>query len=193
MGVLLDKTVGKAVNALFNGAVKGVSATAKGVGKATMAVGGVSSKVVTKVGEGAIDAGKAIAGTSVKGVKGAGKMLTKELSEEALENATLYERVAGRKLNAGGIAVVAGGTMLASTINAAATSGKSAKLGHVSVGENLDRLVSYDGSGALNKINEMSGGDYEVMSDIVSNTFNNPNQFGATGDIVFALHNMREG
>ena len=31
------------------------------------------------------------------------------------------------------------------------------------------------------------------MQDIVKNSFDNVNQAGVSGDIVFALHNMREG
>ena len=121
--------------------------------------------------------------------------LTKNLSDDALESASLYERMAGKKLNAGGIALVTGGTMLATTVNGAANYGinKSAKLGDISIGENLDRLISYDGSGFVEGINKISGGNPEIMQDIVKNSFDNVNQMGVSGDIVFALHNMREG
>ena len=44
------------------------------------------------------------------------------------------------------------------------------KLGYTSVGENLDRLVSYDGSGFIDNINKISNGDPEIMQDIVKNT-----------------------
>ena len=134
--------------------------------------------------------------TGAKAVnKFAGKKLTRELTGEMLENATLYERMVGKKLNAGGVALVTGGTMLASTVGAVTNGGisKTAKLGDISVGENLDRLISYDGSGFVEGINKISGGNPEVMQDIVKNTFKNENQIGVSGDIVFALHNMREG
>ena len=113
-----------------------------------------------------------------------------------MEDQTLYGRLVGRSLNAGGVAALTAGTMGVTTLNAMVDNvdnSRVAKLGHVSAGENLDRLVSYDGSGFMNRINDISGGDPEVMSDIVSNTFTEPNQFGANGSIVFALHNMREG
>ena len=131
---------------------------------------------------------------AAKTVKRSG-ILTKELSEEALEGASLYERMAGKKLNAGGMALVTGGTMLATTVGTTSNIGinKSAKLGDISIGENFDRMISYDGSGFIEGINRISGGNTEVMQDIVENTFDNPNQFGVSGDIVFALHNMREG
>lgn len=169
--------------------------TLKGALKATMAVGGISEKVITGIGKGTMKATKigAKAGKFVGGK--AGKRLTKELTGNALENATLYERMVGKKLTAGGVAALTIGTMAVSTGEAIADNGMSKinKLGYTSVGDNLDRLVSYDGSGFIENINQVSNGDPEIMQDIVKNSFNNVNQFGASGDIVFALHNMREG
>lgn len=169
--------------------------TLKGALKATMAVGEASEKVFTGIGKGTMK----VAGIGAKAGKftgsKAGKYLTKELTGDALENATLYERMVGKKLTAGGIAALTVGTMAVSTGEAIADNGMSKfnKLGYTSVGDNLDRLVSYDGSGFVEGINQISNGDPEVMQDIVKNSFDNLNQFGASGDIVFALHNMREG
>lgn len=134
-------------------------------------------------------------GLATKILSKAGKHLTKELSGEALKNATLYERMVGKKLTAGGVAALTVGAMAVSTGEAIADNGMSKfnKLGYTSVGDNLDRLVSYDGSGFIDNINKISNGDPEIMQDIVKNSFNKVNQFGASGDIVFALHNMREG
>lgn len=195
MGTLMDKTVGKAVNFVFNGALKGAKTAVKGTAKATMAVGGVSEKIVEGVGNATISTAKTIGKAGKKVGKLTNKTLTKELTGKALENATLYERMVGKKLNAGGIAALTVGTMAVSTGEAIADNGMSKfnKLGYTSVGDNLDRLVSYDGSGFIENINQVSNGDPEIMQDIVKNSFNNVNQFGASGDIVFALHNMREG
>lgn len=195
MGEILEKTLGKAVNFAFNGAIKGAKATAKGVGKATMAIGGVSEKLVDTTGKAVIKAAKAGGKAGNGARKLASKTLTKELTGEALENATLYERTVGKKLNKAGVLAVTGATIGASTIGAVLDNGMSKyqKLGYTSVGDNLDRLVSYDGSGFIENINKVSNGDPEVMQDIVKNSFDNVNQFGASGDIVFALHNMREG
>lgn len=195
MGVLMDKTVGKAVNFVFNGALKGTKTAVKGAAKATMAVGGVSEKLVEDVGNATIGTAKAVGKVGKKTGKLANKTLTKELTGKTLENATLYERTVGKKLNAAGIGVAAGATMAISTGGAMLENGGSRfqKIGYTSVGENLDRLVSYDGSGFINNINKVSNGDPEVMQDIVKNSFNNVNQTGVSGDIVFALHNMREG
>lgn len=114
-------------------------------------------------------------------------------SSRRLEDATFYERVMGKKLNAKGVGIATGVTMGVSTVGAALGSSKPAKLGYVSAGENLDRLISYDGSGFVKNINQISNGDPEVMQDIVKNSFDEVNQAGVSGDIVFALHNMREG
>ena len=195
MGTLMDKTVGKAVNFVFNGALKGAKTAVKGTAKATMAVGGVSEKIVEGVGNATINTAKAAGKVGKKVGKLTNKTLTKELTGKTLENATLYERAVGKKLNAAGVGVAIGATMVVSTGEAIADNGMSKfnKLGYTSVGENLDRLVSYDGSGFVENINQVSNGDPEIMQDIVKNSFNNVNQFGASGDIVFALHNMREG
>lgn len=195
MGTLMDKTVGKAVNFVFNGALKGTKTAVKGTAKATMAVGGVSEKIVEGVGNATISTAKTIGKAGKKVGKLTNKTLTKELTGKALENATLYERAVGKKLNAAGVGVAIGATMAVSTGKAIADNGMSKfnKLGYTSVGDNLDRLVSYDGSGFIENINQVSNGDPEIMQDIVKNSFNNVNQFGASGDIVFALHNMREG
>lgn len=195
MGVLMDKTIGKAVNFVFNGALKGTKAAIKGTGKVLDTVGGVSEKIVDGVGNATIGAAKTAGKIGKSTGKLANKTLTKELTGEALENATFYERTIGKKLNAGGVAALTIGTMAVSTGEAIADNGMSKfnKLGYTSVGDNLDRLVSYDGSGFIENINQVSNGDPEIMQDIVKNSFNNVNQFGASGDIVFALHNMREG
>lgn len=169
--------------------------TAKTIGFASNVLGEVGEKAVTATGHLATGTIKGTGKASVNVGKKVGKALTR-VPKEAMEDQTLYGRLVGRSLNAGGVAALTAGTMGISTINAmvdGVDNSKVAKLGYVSAGENLDRLVSYDGSGFMNRINDISGGDSEVMSDIVSNTFSEPNQFGANGSIVFALHNMREG
>lgn len=114
-------------------------------------------------------------------------------SSRRLEDATFYERVMGKKLNAKGVAVATSATIGVSTVGAMMDSSKPNNLGKISIEENLDRLISIDGSGFVEQANQLSGGDPEIMSDIVKHSFNSPNQWGASGDLVFALHNMREG
>lgn len=195
---LIDKTLGKAVNFTFNSVVKGGNTLLKGAS----ALGDVSEKAVTGLGKGAIGLTK-ITSTIGEGIgKGAkvvgdatGVHIATDIAEDAMADQTLYGRLIGKTLNPAGVGLLTVGTMGVSTVNAVAQNGgeKLASLGYVEAGENLDRLISYDGSGFMNRINEVSGGDTEVMNDIVSNTFTEANQFGADGSIVFALHNMREG
>lgn len=158
---------------------------------------GLVKKILKGAGKKVIrGTGKVIGGTG----KAIGNAITDDLVEGAakasrkLEDATFYERIIGKKLNAKGVALATVGTMGVSTAGAIITNGsKTNKLGYISVGDNLDRLVSYDGSGFINNINTISGGDTEVMQDIVRHSFDKPNQISTSGDIVFALHNMREG
>jgi hypothetical protein len=126
-------------------------------------------------------------------VDGLGKSVIKDIPEEAMENQTFYGRLIGKQLTPGGLGLLTLGTMGVSTVNNVLSSDRIANLGHVSVADNLDRLISYDGSGFIKRVNEVAGGDPAIMKDIVENAFDEPNQFGATGSIVFALHNMREG
>ena len=179
---------------------KALKGTAKGAAKVNNVVGPVTGKIVEGLGAGAIAAtagtGMAISKVSKSKVgKLTKRALVKDISAEALKDASLYERLAGKKLTGVGVGALVAGTMGVSTINAVADNGlsKFQKLGDVSVGENLDRLVSYDGSGFINNINNVAGGNSEVMQDIIKNSFDNINQVGVSGDIVFALHNMREG
>lgn len=178
------------------GLIKGVGKLFKGAHKAT-SVGANVVDGVGRVGFGAVKTTGKAARTAGKFVSDKANLhLTKDLIGEELENATLYQRMLGnKKLTGLGVAALTATTMGFSTVNEVFSNGgrKFAKLGDTSVGDNLDRLVSYDGSGFTKRINEISGGNPEVMQDIVKNTFNKENQTGVSGDIVFALHNMREG
>lgn len=170
-----------------------------GLGKAFMTVGKMSEKVLTGIGDTTIGAGK-VAG---KAGKAAGKLgnktgikMTKEIAEDAMEDQTLYGRLIGKTLTPWGVGAVTIGTMGFSTGNAILDNGgsKFANLGNVSFSEEgLDRLIGYDGEKFAKGVNKISGGDTGVKQDVVKNSFNSINQLGASGDIVFALHNMREG
>lgn len=131
----------------------------------------------------------------LSGAKKAGKFFTADMTEKQILDGSIYERISGKKLNKKGVAALTAGTIGVSTISAASNegAGKFKKLGDISVGENLDRLVSYDGSGFINNLSNVSQGDIGIETDIVKKAFNNANQAGVSGDIVFALHNMREG
>ena len=126
-------------------------------------------------------------GLGKKVLSGAGRALVKKAPVEA--GTALFERLIPYEATLAGAGVLALGTMAAKTVNTALDTGNYARLGKVEFEENLDRLVSYDGTGFVEGLNSIS--DQEVQQDIVKHTFNNLSQGGASGDIVFALHNMR--
>lgn len=96
-----------------------------------------------------------------------------------------FTKAGGAAMTVGALAVSGGAELV--------KAGNSNKLGRTTIAENLDRLVSYDGSGFAQNMKRVSRGNSEVMKDMVKNTFNSSNQWGADGNIVFALHNLREG
>lgn len=122
-----------------------------------------------------------------KVLSGAGKAFVKKAPVEA--GTALFERLIPYEATLAGAGLIAGGTMAASTVNKVLDTGGYAKLGKIGFEENLDRLVSYDGTGFVEGLQSI--GNQEVQQDIVKHTFNNISQGGASGDIVFALHNMR--
>lgn len=71
--------------------------------------------------------------------------------------------------------------------------------GATRVEPNLERLISYDGTGYLKNANKVANGDTQVLKDMVQHSFKyqSHNMFGAGGadvtDLVFALHDNREG
>lgn len=168
-----------------------VKETAKVAYKTTMAVGEPSAKVIDAIGNAALHGSKKAA-IGTKNV--ATKTFLRELTEKEAAELTPLSKLVPKRLNKKGIAALTAGTMAVSTVGAIKdNSSKLNNLGYVSTSDNLDRLISYDGSGFLQNFNQVSQGDPEVMKDIVKHTFDNVNQYGASGDLVFALHNMREG
>lgn len=98
-----------------------------------------------------------------------------------------------KALNGLGFAAVAGGSMAISTGKAISGRIGQSTRGMVSVADGMDRFVSYDGSGFINNIENVAGGDPAIMEDIVNHAFVNQRISSNLGDIVFALHANREG
>ena len=134
-----------------------------------------------------------MAGTGLvkKALSGVGKGMSKAFIKKAPVEAStaLFERLIPYEATLAGAGVLAAGTMAAKTVNTVIDNGDYAKLGRIGMSEGLDRIVSYDGTGFAETLNSIS--NQEVQQDIVKHTFNNISQGGASGDIVFALHNMR--
>jgi hypothetical protein len=131
-----------------------------------------------------------MAGGMVK--KALGSAFRKATVEEVASNGLSGKLVPYRLKPAATVALTAG-AVAATTGPELVRAGQSNKVGYTSFAENLDRLISYDGSGFAGAVNRAAKGNTEVMRDIVQHTFTNPNNFGADGNIVFALHNLREG
>lgn len=151
-----------------------------------------------------------------KGVKKGGSLLKKSLvtdvTEKALGNLGPIDRtiqyatgiakdvpggVQFKKLTPVGVAAIGAGHMAVSTTNTLLGSGSNTSRGYTSVAQGMERFVSYDGSGFVDNIADVAGGNPEIMTDIVRHSF--PSQAGAfttdanLGDLVFALHRGREG
>lgn len=193
--------VGAVAKAVITGA-KVVVKGAKAVSKGTKAVSAAAK--ASKAGKAAGAVGNA-AKTGAKKV-----MFAEQAAEQMSPLDRAFQRVTGiaeegadgalkyKKLT--GIGLAAFGTAEASVTTGKALFGSGAEnsRGRVSVADGMDRFVSYDGSGFTKNINSVAGGDTTVMNDIVAHTF--PYQKGDImlsdnnlGDIVFALHNNREG
>lgn len=175
MGVL--KMTGK----ILGGAVKGY-ADASG-----MLLHGLGTGTEKAIG-GAFKAGESIGGS---------KIFLRDLTDEEKADSGFAGKLIPKRLTKIGLGTMALGTMALSTgkamINEDGGMTKFNRLGTVSMADNLDRLISYDGKGYQQALNNVSQGDPEVMQDMVKNTFSSVNQYGASGSLVFALHNMRQG
>lgn len=113
-----------------------------------------------------------------------------EMAENGLSGVLMSKRltVAGATVLGAGAVIKDSGRTLKEGY-----SGKHGRIGKISFEENLDRLISYDGSGFADLVDDVAGDDYLAKQDIIQKTFSNPGQGGVSGNIVFALHNRREG
>lgn len=101
-----------------------------------------------------------------------------------------------KTLTKGGFGALAAFSMLNSTGKAISDSSYRTSRGMVSVADNMERFVSYDGSGFINNVDDVAGGDPAILNDIVNHTFTSQRSVisdNSLNDIVFALHANREG
>ena len=116
------------------------------------------------------------------------KLSDTEILEEGLSGKLMPYRFKS------GVALgLVGASAAVTTAKEASRSYSGSRLGYVTFENNLDRLVSIDGSDFLNRVTEASGGDFDIERDIVKHTFDEPNQRFAHNNLVFALHNRRNG
>jgi hypothetical protein len=113
------------------------------------------------------------------------------IAKKGADGAMQYKTLAG-----GGIAVAVGLPMLGTTGRVISGSAGQSSRGMVSVADNMERFVSYDGSGFINNVDDVAGGDLTVLNDIVNHTFTSQRSMindNSLNDKVFALHANREG
>lgn len=113
------------------------------------------------------------------------------LAKKGTDGAMQYKTVTGL-----GFAAMAAVPVLGTTGQVVAGSTTQSARGMVSVADNMERFVSYDGSGFINNVDDVAGGDPAILNDIVNHTFTSQKSAfsdNSLNDIVFALHANREG
>lgn len=130
---------------------------------------------------------------TMKSLANAGKKLFTKMDADEIIQEGISGKLMPYRFSKGAGAAIVG-------ISAATAAGSEVKNAYMSAGhgytkmaENLDRLISIDGTGFASKVSEISDGDRTITKDIVKNTFVNPNQQFAHNNLVFALHNRRDG
>jgi hypothetical protein len=155
-----------------------------------------------KLGKGAATKSKKLASKAF--IKNASPKLTEKLSfvDKGFQKASGIAKEAAdgtmqyKTLTKGGLMAVAAVPMGLSTIKTLSGSSTQSSRGMVSVADNMERFISYDGSGFVNNVNDVANGDPEILSDIVNHTFSSQRGVfndNSLNDIVFALHANREG
>jgi hypothetical protein len=173
------------------------------VGKVGGAAAEVAGKAATKLG-GAVAKGGHKLANSKAFVKTASPKKAENLSfvdkkfqeavglaKEGADGAMQYKTVTGL-----GFAAMAAVPMLGATGRAVTEYGNQSNRGKVSIADGMDRFISYDGSGFVNNVDDVAGGDPAILNDIVNHTFSSQRSVfsdNSLNDIVFALHANREG
>lgn len=113
------------------------------------------------------------------------------LAKKGADGAMQYKTVTGL-----GFAAMAAVPIIGSTGQAIEEYGNQSSRGKLSIADNMDRFISYDGSGFVNNVDDIAGGDPAILNDIVNHTFSSQRSVfsdSSLNDIVFALHANREG
>jgi hypothetical protein len=187
----------------LSGLLKVGTGALNATGKVAGAVGAASGKVARKTGGVLLRGGHKVANSRAF-VKTASPKKAENLSfidkkfqeavglaKEGADGAMQYKTVTGM-----GFAAMAAVPMLGSTGRAVTEMGNQSARGMVSVADNMERFISYDGSGFVNNVDDVAGGDPAILNDIVNHTFASQRSTfsdNSLNDIVFALHANREG
>lgn len=172
-------------------------------GKVAGTLGTASGKIANKMGETVLKGGHKIANSKAF-IKTASPKKAESMSfvdkkfQEAVglakkgaDGTMQYKTVTGL-----GFAAMASVPILGSTGRAVTEMGNQSARGMVSVADNMERFISYDGSGFVNNVDDVAGGDPAILNDIINHTFTSQRSIvsdNSLNDIVFALHANREG
>lgn len=139
-----------------------------------------AGEAATGIGYGAVKAGKTVG-------KGVGKVAFPK------DNHSWSRKFVPKTANLAGFAGITGVTSAAILADEGFKARNSNKLGYISYMDGPARMTSSQTTGALEAAK--NSGSKEMFNEIVtqamqsSNDFNKIDDFGATGDLVFALHN----
>lgn len=172
-------------------------------GKVAGTVGRASGHIASKAGNTLLKGGSKIAKSkalvkNVSGKKAESLSFVDKKFQEAVglakkgaDGTMQYKTVTGL-----GFAAMASVPMLGSTGRVVSEAGNQSARGMVSVADNMERFISYDGSGFVNNVDDVAGGDPAILNDIINHTFTSQKSMvsdNSLNDIVFALHANREG
>ena len=187
----------------LSGLVKLGAGALSTVGKVGGAAAELSGKAAGKLGNRAVKMGHKVANSRAF-IKTASPKKAENLSfvdkkfQEAVglakkgaDGTMQYKTVTGL-----GFAAMASVPILGSTGKVVSEAGNQSARGMVSVADNMERFISYDGSGFINNVDDVAGGDPAILNDIINHTFTSQRSAfsdNSLNDIVFALHANREG
>lgn len=158
----------------------GLGKILKGIGKGIQVIDGATGRVVD--GATVLATNGAIKG-AVRGVKGSFKPI------EPGKSTTYVQQLFGHKMKVGVGLGVAGVLAASSVFDEGANSLNRSKMGDIEAGE-LTNMVSFTRSPELDRtVDEIDSN--EKASQEFQDKRLNVNTYGAEGDLVFALHNLR--
>lgn len=202
----LLKTVGKGALAVGKGTYKAADLGLEGIEKALKGVGWAVKKPYQGLKFAASKyTGKPVDDITLK------NFLFKAADAKDIEKFGVQDRVMQRALGIADVtddgiqfmkmrkgvpvALVAGSMAITTGKMMDGSLGQSSR-GLVSVADNMERFVSYDGSGFVNNVDSVAQGDPAILQDIINHTFTEQKAMFSNNnlsDLVFALHAGREG
>jgi hypothetical protein len=110
------------------------------------------------------------------------------------EGLSLFNRLVPYQFTNGAAATIVGGSALIATTNEATKTKNRNKLGEITTGE-MANMISFTRSPSLDQYMDKETSNPEEFKKQTKQNFGHvtSNTYGAEGDLVFALHNLRKG